>query len=108
MPEQLDRHDPTQPRSFWEHHIEQWRNSRLSQLAYCRKHQLKPHRFYYWRRRILRPQTEVSFLPVALPADPARQPQLVRILMPNGYALELEGTAETEHVARLLTVVAAL
>lgn len=108
MPEQVDRPGPTPQRSFWEHHIEQWRHSGLSQLAYCRKHHLKPHRFYYWRRRILRPQTDVSFLPVTLSADPARQPQLVRILMPNGCALELEGTAEPEQVARLLTVVAAL
>ena len=108
MPEHIDQSDQPPKRSFWEHHIEQWRHSRRSQRAYCRKHQLKLHRFYYWRRRILQPQTDVSFLPVTLSADPARQPQLVRILMPNGCALELEDTADPEHVARLLTVVAAL
>ena len=108
MPEHVDQAASPPKRIFWEHHLGQWQQSGLSQLAYCRKHQLKPHRFYYWRRRILRPQTDVSFLPVTLSADPARQLQLVRILMPNGCALELEGKTEPEQLARLLTVVAAL
>lgn len=43
-----------------------------------------------------------------LPADTPRQPQLVRILFPNGCALELEGRAEPEQLERLVTVVAVL
>jgi hypothetical protein len=108
MPEHSGKVSSQQKRSDWEHHLEQWQQSGLSQRAYCRKHQLNPHRFYYWRRRILKPQTQVSFLPVTLPADTPRQPQLVRILMPNGCAMELEGRAEPEQLERLVTVVAAL
>ena len=108
MPEQVDRPDPTQQRSFWEHHIGQWRNSGLSQLAYCRKHDIKPHRFYYWRRRIVKSQPDVSFLPVTLPADIPQRSQLMRILMPNGCVLELEGRAEPDQLARLMNIVAAL
>lgn len=107
MPEHVDQPATPPKHIFWEHHLEQWQNSGLSQRAYCRKHQLKPHRFYYWRC-ILRPKTEVSFLPVTLSSDTTQQPHLVRILMPNGCALELEGTTELEQLARLLTVVAAL
>ena len=108
MPENVDQPTTQHKRSFWEHHLEQWRQSGLSQLAYCREHQLKPHRFYYWRRRFLKPQADVSFLPVTLPADSIRQPQLVRILMPNGCVLELEGRAEPEQLKRLVNIVAAL
>lgn len=105
MPEGSHQFDSQRRRSFWESHIVNWQQSGLSQLAYCRKHQLKPHRFYYWRRRIVKPQPAVSFLPVTLPADTLRQPQFVRILLPNGCALELDGGAELE---RVVAIVAAL
>jgi len=108
MLEHVDHANTQQNRNFWEHHLEQWQQSGLSQLAYCREHHLKPHRFYYWRRRILKPQTKVSFLPVKLPMDTPRQPQLLRILMPSGCALELEGRAEPEQLERLLKMVVGL
>ena len=91
MPEDIEQRSTHEKHSFWEHHLEQWRQSGLSQRAYCREHRLKPHRFNYWRRRILKPQPEVSFLPVTLPADTSRQLRTVCILMPNGCAMELEG-----------------
>lgn len=108
MPENVDQQATQEKRRFWERQIGYWRKSGLSQLAYCRKHDLKPHRFYYWRRRILKPRPEVSFLPVTLPANLPPHSQLMRILMPNGCILELEGQTEPEQLARLLTVVAAL
>jgi len=108
MPEHVNPTNMQQNRNFWQHHLEQWQQSGLSQRAYCREHHLKPHRFYYWRRRILKPQPKVSFLPVTLPVDNPRQPQLVRILMPNGYAIELEGSAEPQQLERLVKMVAGL
>jgi hypothetical protein len=108
MPERVDQPAAPPKRIFWEHHLGQWQESGLSQRAYCRRHQLEPHRFYYWRRRILQPQPDVSFLPVTLSSDPTQQPHLVRILMPNGCVLELEGRAEPEQLARLVNIVAAL
>jgi transposase-like protein len=108
MPENMCQVSSHSKRSFWEHHLERWQQSGLSQRAYCRKHQLKPHQFYYWRRRIRKPQTQVSFLPVTLPADTPQQSHLVRILMPNGCAMELEGRAESEQLERLVNIVAAL
>jgi hypothetical protein len=108
MPEHVDQPAAPQKRIFWEHHLGQWQKSGLSQRAYCRKHQLEPHRFYYWRRRILKPQPDVSFLPVTLPADTPQGSQLMRILMPNGCVLELEGRAEPEQLACLVNIVAAL
>ena len=108
MPENIDQQTTQNKRRFWEHHLEQWRQSGLSQLAYCRKHDLKPHRFYYWRRRILKPQPDVSFLPVTLPADTPQGSHLLRILMPNGCVLELEGWTEPEQLEHMVNIVAAL
>ncbi|WP_422698919.1 IS66 family insertion sequence element accessory protein TnpA [Desulfosarcina cetonica] len=65
--------------------------SGLSQRAYCHTHFLKPHRFYYRRRRILslRPQPEVSFLPVTLSSSRDRHSQAVRILLPTDEVVSM-------------------
>jgi hypothetical protein len=42
MPESIDHSSTQQIRIFWEHHLEQWEQNGLSELAYCRKHLLKP------------------------------------------------------------------
>jgi len=36
----------------WQQHIDTWKISDLSQAAYCKKYQLKPHRFSYWKRKL--------------------------------------------------------
>ena len=38
-------------RRFWKQHIEDWQAGDLSQAEYCRKHQLKVHRFFYWKKK---------------------------------------------------------
>lgn len=37
---------------FWQQHIDSWQESGLRQVAYCKKHQLQPHRFSYWKRKL--------------------------------------------------------
>ena len=108
MPEQIDQINTHQKPSFWEQHLGRWQQSGLSQRAYCRQNELKAHQFYYWRRRILKPRPDVSFLPVSLPADPVRQHHGIRILMPNGCAVELEGWDQQAQLEQLVAMVAAL
>jgi len=37
---------------FWEHHIKQWSESGMSQNAYCRKNDLRPNQFTYWKIKL--------------------------------------------------------
>ncbi|WP_299948094.1 hypothetical protein [uncultured Microbulbifer sp.] len=40
----------TQSKSdFWQQHISAWKNSNLSQAAYCQQRELKLSTFTYWR-----------------------------------------------------------
>lgn len=41
-------------REFWEHHINQWKESSMSQASYCRQNGLKWHDFYYWKNKVRR------------------------------------------------------
>ena len=36
----------------WEQQIKSWRESGLTQTAYCEQSQLKPHQFIYWKKKI--------------------------------------------------------
>lgn len=37
---------------FWQVQLLQWKESRLSQANYCKKHNLQVHRFSYWKRKL--------------------------------------------------------
>ena len=39
--------------AFWQHHLQTWSDSQQSQVAYCRSHDLNPHQFGYWKRKLL-------------------------------------------------------
>ena len=41
-----------QSRQFWRDHLAQWRDANVSQQAYCREHQLCPHKFSYYKRTL--------------------------------------------------------
>lgn len=51
---------------FYQKHIERWQQSQLSQVEYCRQNELIPHRFTYWKRRLVKDQTSPTFVPVPL------------------------------------------
>ena len=39
--------------AFWQYHLQSWSDSQQSQVAYCRSHDLNPHQFGYWKRKLL-------------------------------------------------------
>ena len=55
-----------QKRSYWKHHIECWQETGLTQAEYCRRHNLKHHQLVYWKKRFLKTETGVSFVPLKL------------------------------------------
>ena len=44
---------PSELKSFWEAHLNAWKETRLSQAAYCQKYELHVHRFGYWKRKLI-------------------------------------------------------
>jgi hypothetical protein len=92
--EQLSRAEELeQKRSYWKQQIEQWQQSGLSQAEYCRRNNLKHHQLVYWKRRCLKTETEVSFVPVRLEAlldipAPADQASLT-VIIDNQFKVEI-------------------
>lgn len=46
-------------RRYWKEQIESWQESGLSQCEFCRRNNLKYHRFIYWRKRFIRPAAPI-------------------------------------------------
>jgi hypothetical protein len=65
--EQLSRAEQLeQKRIYWKHHIDSWQETGLTQAEYCRRHNLKHHQLVYWKKRFLKTETDVSFVPLKL------------------------------------------
>ncbi|WP_240205470.1 IS66 family insertion sequence element accessory protein TnpB [Vibrio sp. CyArs1] len=40
-------------KQHWQHHIDAWQQTQISQAQYCRSHQLDQSQFSYWKRKVL-------------------------------------------------------
>jgi len=57
--------------SFWKSQLEQWSESELSGLEYCKQHDLIYHRFIYWKKKFDRQNLPVEFvqIPDSMPIE---------------------------------------
>lgn len=55
-----------QKRTYWKQHIDSWQETGLTQAEYCRRYNLKHHQLVYWKKRFLKTETDVSFVPLKL------------------------------------------
>jgi transposase-like protein len=109
MPEDDHRYSHEQRRRFWRQHVEGWQQSGLSQIAYCRSHDLKVQQFYRWRRRIMAAAPRpVSFLPVTIASAPRQPPAAIRIHTPNGFTIEVDSHEGGIELGQLIATVSGL
>ena len=89
----------------WNHHIEAWQASGLSQAAYCRLHGLGMSSFsarLSEHRASAPPPAAPALVPVKIePAQPAAAGPLV-LRTASGHRLELPASAEPRWLAELL------
>jgi len=85
-------------------HIAAWQSSGLSQVAYCRQHQLNPKTFANWLR-VYRTQPVVAvastLIPVGIELAPASSGSLC-LHCSQGYTLELPAEISPQWLGELL------
>ena len=83
-------------RRFWKEHIDTWHAGGLKQSEYCRLHQLKLHRFVYWKKRFgskAAKDPAVSFVQVYPPQllnNPVGCPPSPLRLLVGDYKIEVQ------------------
>ena len=95
MSEQLSRENQLkQKHAYWKRQIESWQGSGMNQSNFCRKHNLKPYLFTYWKKRFVQSKTGTTFVPVKLQqveqasAVPGR-PKSLRLIVEKDIQIEV-------------------
>jgi hypothetical protein len=85
--------------SLWQNHIESWRSSGKSQIAYCRDQELCPNQFSYWKNKLKdsslplsdvdanKPTQKTAFVPVRLATPASAEESTLCLELPNGMRL---------------------
>ena len=107
--EQLSRAEQLeQKRIYWKQHIDSWQQTGLTQAEYCRQHNLKHHQLVYWRKRFLKTETDVSFVPLKLEDlldIPARQDQAsLTLVINNDLKIEIRAGFDAQLLRQLIYV----
>ncbi len=100
--------NPKSKREFWVSHIQAWEQSGLSQVAYCRKNDLKMHRWWYWKKRISSSaDTDVTFVPLRFSSGQVSG-SIISVVTPNGYRIEIDNGFDFSKLRQLITTVRGL
>jgi hypothetical protein len=76
--------------AYWQTQVEAWRQSGLSQIAYCEQHGLNIKSFRRWRTKLQRAATtatSLTLVPINV-GTPATTPA-IRLHSPGGWRIEL-------------------
>jgi hypothetical protein len=95
-----------QKRILWKQHIDSWQETGLTQVEYCRQHNLKHHQLVYWKKRFLKTETDVSFVPLKLedlldiPTQPDRTS--LSLLINNHFKVEIRPGFDAQLLRQLI------
>ncbi len=100
---------------FYEHHVNAWKKSNLSQAEYCRQNDLIRHRFGYWKRKLINEEEPAEFvmLPVNLPEHVIpfshdEQVSPLRLMVGSQVSLEIPNKFSPETLEKVLQVLQVL
>ena len=110
MPQQSKKNN-AQRVQFWKRHLKEWSKTKLTQNAYCRKCNLRPNRFTYWKTKLKKKNLPVEFVqvaPVQLEAPPmaCHSSNILRLNIKSGFQIEIPDGFSQITLERLLQVVA--
>jgi hypothetical protein len=95
-----------QKRSYWKQHIDSWQETGLNQAEYCRQHKLKHHQLVYWKKRFLKTETDVSFVPLKLEdlLDIPARPESVSLslVINNHFKVEIRPGFDAQLLRQLI------
>lgn len=89
---------------LWQRHVDQWRRSGLSKMAYCRQHALAYHQMVYWSKKedhVAEPAIACGGFVAVTVASQARDCGL-SVRLPNGLTIEGITDYRIELVGKLI------
>ena len=87
-------------REFWARHVQAWRDSGLTQAAYCRQHALKPRALGYWIRCSRQTAASLTLVPLTVQGQSCTGE--LRLQHASGWQLALPAGVDATWLAGLL------
>ena len=95
-----------QKRTCWKRHLDRWRTSGLTQIEYCRRHQLKAHQFTYWKKRLAPADDGITFVPVDIRSRgrqlAAAASSSLRLIVDGDLQIEVTADFDPQLLRRLI------
>lgn len=96
------------PPRFWQTHIKAMEQSGLSRAEYCRRRNISYHALIYWQRKLTKPSTNPTLVPISLPAKihlgPPSDQAALKILLPGKIAIAVGDNFSGATLNRLLAL----
>jgi transposase-like protein len=85
--------------------IEQWKESGMTQAAFCREYKISESLFYYWHRRYKQENNQNNFLPVQIKAvNKPTESNPIEIHYPNQVRLVIPANTPIEFIRQLIGI----
>jgi len=111
--EQLSRTEQLEKkRTYWKQQIDSWQQTGLTQIEYCRRHNLKHHQLVYWKKRFRKTETQVSFASLKLedlldiPSPPQRAS--LCLIINDQFKIEIRAGFDAQLLRQLIFALRAL
>lgn len=91
--------------AFWQRHVNQWRESGLSKMAYCQQYSLVYHQMVYWCSKSIKEIDDVKGTAndfIAVSVTPTLGHSGLSVRLPNGIAIEGIDERSVSLVGRLV------
>ena len=92
----------THKQMYWQHQIEQWSQSGLSQAGYCREHKLNLKSFNYFKSRLKKKNLPVQF--VQVPIEPVRVPSFLKLNIGSSFQIDIPDGFSQNTLTQVLQV----
>ncbi|CAC9539377.1 hypothetical protein [uncultured Gammaproteobacteria bacterium] len=107
---------PHQKDALMKSHLSRWESSGLTQIAYCREHDIKPHIFSYYKAKVSYGEKEAEgsssrLIPVDLLSSSNSltkqmiDSDLIKLSHSNGFSLDVKLSSEMSSLKPLLDLV---
>lgn len=92
-------------KDFWLQHVNQWKESNLSQQAYCNQARISYSSFGYWRKQILLESGEIKprqFLPVEVKSSQSDKSDSIKVKLNTGNIVCIPINIGIPDIAKLI------
>jgi transposase-like protein len=82
--------------------IQQWKESGMSQSAFCTNEKLSESLFYYWHRKYKQENRQSNFLPIKMQTEnKPTESNIIEIHYPNQVRLVIQGNTPIDFIRQL-------